>query len=67
MTKPQVTHINTLHATLDQVIADLTAGNTKTAIAKEINNAAGKRIMAFRTQLEYYKLRQQKPSIPALT
>jgi hypothetical protein len=64
--KSTITHIATLHAAMDRVIAGLETDQFKVAVAKEITNAAGKRINAFRTQLEYYKLRKQKPTIAAL-
>jgi hypothetical protein len=59
-------HINSLHETLDEVIEGLKKETIKIVDAKEITNAAGKRITAFRTQLEYYKLRKERPRISAL-
>lgn len=62
-----VSHINTLHAALDEVIAGVKAGTLNTVAARAVNSAAGKRITAFRTQLEYHKLRRETPKIAALS
>ena len=49
-----------------QTHADLKAGLVDLKVASEQNNSAGKIINTVRTQLEYSKLRKEKPQIDFL-
>jgi hypothetical protein len=51
---------------LAQVFADLKAGTIKHADAAEFANIAGKIISSAKTQIEYYALRKQAPTIEFL-
>lgn len=51
---------------LDEVLEKIMAGEMDLATAKEIHNNHGKAINWTRTQLEYSKLRKEKPNIPIL-
>jgi len=49
-----------------QTREDLKDGSVDIKIAAELNNSAGKIINTVRTQLEYAKLRKEKPQIDFL-
>ncbi len=61
--------MKTMRELRDQIIATtagLKDGSLDIRIAIELNNAAGKIINTVRTQLEYSKLRKEKPEITFL-
>lgn len=51
---------------LAEIFDDLGTGNIDLKVAAEKNNSAGKIINTVRTQLEYHKLRKDKPEIAFL-
>jgi len=57
------TDITSLRNELLELFDNLRSGKIKPAMAKEINNTAGKVIGSVKVQLEYCKLAQIKPEI----
>ncbi len=55
-----------LRKELAKVFDGVVSGEMELKIASEANNAAGKIINTVRTQLEYHKLRKDKPEIDFL-
>ena len=55
-----------LRNALCEVFASLKSGKIKSKDATEMNNTAGKIINSTRAQLEYHKLRKDKPEIDFL-
>ncbi len=58
--------IRELREELAEVFKGLKSGAMEMKLAAEMNNAAGKMINTVRTQLEYHKLRKDKPQIDFL-
>lgn len=59
-------NITALRNELLQVFDGLRSGKVKPAMAKEINNTAGKVIGTLKVQLEFHKLTTTKPTIKFL-
>lgn len=60
-------NINELTQYMLGVVQDIRLGKLDPRAAKELNNAAGKAMGTVRLQLDYAKLRKEKPEIPFLS
>ena len=60
-------NVTELRDQLAEVFAGLRNGSVKHKDAAELANLAGKMINSAKVQLEYYTLRQEKPTVPFLT
>ena len=60
-------NVTELRDELAGVFAGLRNGTVKHKDAAELANLAGKMINSAKVQLEYYTLRQEKPTVPFLT
>lgn len=57
-------NVTALRDDMCQVYAEVRAGLIEIDRAKEVSNAAGKILKSVAVQLEYAKLRKEKPNIP---